>query len=255
MSKRKKQATKSTNGAQHDDYDEERDESESGDEEVLIDTDLLRWVQRIPLGADHLIVLATSLGGSDVLLQDRSAQEAKREPEQLTIAISNACERWARSERKKVRFRACWQRGDKTLSTHSWELGDSEVPSHELDGSVQSFLIEQQRQQHQTHKLHLEGFEMVQESWRSLLGLQNKRIEALERDNAELRDRLRKLDDVQSEIAAEHARAEVEDRGRSLEILEKRLLPVVQAFALKQAQQAQPQPQPQPPQPQPIQNA
>jgi hypothetical protein len=176
-------------------------------------------------------VLALSPSG-DSVIQDRQAAEARRDAAELTLAIEVSCERYAAAERRQVRFRAAWMRGEKTLATYAWEVGTGKQ-ERELDGSVQSFLQQQQQMQLAQHKLHLEGFEMVQDSWKSLLALQNKRIENLERENMELRDRLRKMDDVGSEIAIEQMRAEVDQRGRTVDLVENRLLPLAQAIAVK----------------------
>lgn len=210
-------------------------EQEQELDDLDIDEALLAFVMTPALGADHLLVLALSPGG-DSTIQDRQAAEAKRIPEKLAIAISAACERYAETERRAVRFRAAWQRGDKTLATYTWEMGSGKA-ERELDGSVQSFLIDQQSNARELHKLQLESFEMVQEGWRSLHTLQNKRIESLERENHELRDRLRKMDDVQTEIAIEQMRVEQEQRGRTVDLIEKRVLPLAQAFAVRQLEQ------------------
>lgn len=216
-------------GAKRDESDESESESE------LVDDALLAFVLTPALGADHLLVHAYSPAGEPVVIQDRQAAEAKRIPEPLAISITVACERWAATERRAVRFRAAWLRGDKLLASHTWECG-SGTQQQALDGSVQSFLQQQQLFAQAQHKLHLEGFEMVQDGWAKLLGLQNKRIESLEKDNGELRDRLRKMDDVGSEIAIEQMRAEVEQRGRTADLLEKRILPIAQAIAAKHLQ-------------------
>jgi len=213
-----------TNGSQ-DDADE--------DDEV-VDEDLVGFLSSPPAIADHVLVIAAGAGG-DQIVQDRSATETKKQANAIAAQIWIACERWAQSERRLVRFRASWMRGDKVLATHAWQCGeDSGAP--QLDGSVSSFLQQQQLFAQAQHKLHLEGFEMVQESWKSLLTLQNKRIEALEKDNAELRDRLRKLDDVGSELQIEAQRAELEQRGRTADILEKKVLPLAQALVVRQIQ-------------------
>lgn len=203
---------------------------------AVADAALLSFVCAPALGADRLVVMALSPSG-DSVIQDRQAAEAKRAAAELTLAIEVSCERYATAERRQVRFRAAWMRGEKTLATYQWEVG-SGTQERELDGSVQSFLQQQQQMQLAQHKLHLEGFEMVQESWKNLLNLQNKRIEALERDNAELRDRLRKMDDVGSEIAIEQMRADVEARGRTADLVEKRLLPLAQAIAVRHLESA-----------------
>ena len=213
-------------GAQSDDSDAES--------ELLVDEALLSFISTPALGADHLLVLALNPAG-DAVIQNRQAQEARRVPEALTISIAASCERHAAIERRAVRFRASWMRNDKTLATYAWECGSGKA-ERELDGTVQSFLIDQQSNAREMHKLQIESFEMVQEGWKSLHSLQNKRIESLERENAELRDRLRKLDDVQTELAIEQMRADVEQRGKTLGMLENRVLPLVQAVVVKQLQ-------------------
>ena len=170
-----------------------------------------------------------------MIVQDRTATEAKRGPNAIAAQITIACERWAQSERRIVRFRASWLRGDKVLATHAWECGEGGT-QQQLDGSVSSFLQQQQLFAQAQHKLHLEGFEMVQEGWQKLLTLQNKRIEALERDNQELRDKLRRVDDTGTEMAIESVRAEIEQRGRTTDLIEKRVLPLVQAIAMQKLQ-------------------
>lgn len=218
---------------------EPSDESEDDVAEAeIVDEALLSFVMTPAMGATTLLVQALSATSGDTIIQDRQVAEAKRIPEALAISISTACERFAAAERRAVRFRAAWMRNDKTLATYSFECGTSTPQAAELNGSVQSFLQQQQLFAQAQHKLHLEGFEMVQEGWAKLLQLQNKRIESLERDNGELRDRLRKLDDVGSEIAIEQMRAEVEQRGRTADLIEKRLLPLAQSFALSKIDQA-----------------
>jgi hypothetical protein len=218
----------STAGAQPDEPD---------DAIELVDEALLSFVLTPALGSTNLLVIALSPTG-DLVIQDRQLAEARRIPEALAISISTGCERYAATERRATRFRAAWMRGHKTLATYAWECGESAPQAAELNGSVQSFLQQQQLFAQAQHKLHLEGFEMVQEGWAKLLLLGHKRIEALERDNAELRDRMRKLDDVGSEIAIEQMRAEVEQRGRTADLIEKRLLPLAQSFALSKIESA-----------------
>lgn len=220
----------STRGARREDSDES--ETEQTDL-AIVDEALLSFVMTPAMGATNLLVLALSPTG-DSVVQDRQVAEAKRIPEQLAISIEQACERHAEAERRAVRFKAAWMRNDKTLATYAWETGSSQRQQVDLDGSALSFLQQQQLFAQAQHKLHLEGFEMVQEGWAKLLQLQNKRIEALERDNQELRDRLRKMDDVSSDLAMEQIRLETEQRGRTADLLEKRLLPIAQAFAMKQ---------------------
>lgn len=216
-------------GATHEDEDAS---------ELVEDAALLSFVSTPALGADHLLVLALNPSG-DAVIQNRQAQEARRIPEELTLSIAASCERHAAIEKRAVRFRASWMRNDKTLATYAWECGSGKA-ERELDGTVQSFLIDQQSNAREMHKLQIESFEMVQEGWKALHALQNKRIEALERENGELRDRLRKLDDVQTELAIEQMRVDLEQRGKTVDMVEKRLLPIVQAFAVKKLQESSP---------------
>lgn len=211
-----------------------RADSEPEESELLVDEALLSFISAPALGADHLLVLALNPSG-DAVIQNRQAQEARRNPESLTLSIAASCERHAAIEKRAVRFRVSWMRNDKTLATYAWECGSGKA-ERELDGTVQSFLIDQQSNAREMHKLQIESFEMVQEGWKALHSLQNKRIESLERENAELRDRLRKLDDVQTELAIEQMRADVEQRGKTLGMLENRVLPLVQAVVVKQLQ-------------------
>ena len=214
-----------TNGSNDDD----------DDDDDPVDEDLCAFLEAPPAIADHVLVVAASPSG-DAIVQDRTATEAKRGANALAAQITIACERWAQSERRIVRFRASWLKGDKVLATHAWECGEKSGGELQLDGSTASFLQQQQMFAQAQHKLHLEGFEMVQEGWQKLLTLQNKRIEALEKDNAELRDRLRKLDEVGSDLQVESMKAEIEARGRTADLIEKRVLPIVQAVAIKHLQ-------------------
>jgi hypothetical protein len=190
-----------------------------------------------PAAADHVLVVVTASTG-DVIVQDRTASECKRNPVGVAAQIAVACERWADVERRACRFRATWMRGEKTLATHSWQCGASEGGAPELDGSVISFLIQMQRNNQEEHKLKIERSEMEIEGWKTLLGFADKRIASLERDNQELRDRLRKLDDVGSELAIENARADIEARQRTADLLEKRVLPIAQAVIAHQMESA-----------------
>lgn len=61
-----------------------------------------------------------------------------------------------------------------------------------------------------------------------------KRIEALERDNEQLRDRLKKAGDVDAEVTYSTVAAEIEQRQRLTEIMESRLMPIAQALLAKQ---------------------
>lgn len=230
---RAKRASPTPSAATDDDQDDDQD-----DDDLALDEELELFIRRPPLGADHVLVIAQGHHG-DQVVQDRTAIEAQRAPLQMTRSIVAACQRWASVDGRTTKFRATWMRADRVLSAHQWQAGDGKDPTA-LDGTVESFLVQQQRFAEAQHRLHLEGFGMIQDGWKGLFVVQNKRIEALETDNAELRDRLRKVDDVGTEIALEQARAEVDARGRTADLIEKRLLPVAQALLLQQAARVQP---------------
>lgn len=220
--------TASTAGAMSEDSDEDNAPSDEA---------LAEFLSAPPTAADSLHVSAASPSG-DSIVQIRARKEVLADPDAIANAISSACERWANSERRLVRFRASWHRGERIVATHTFEHGEHSSDSPVLDGSAQSFLVQQQHAQLARDKLHLEGFEMMQDSWKSLLAIANKRNEALERENEQLRERLRKLDDVGNEIAIESARAEIEQRGRTADLIEKRLIPIAQAVVAQKLQEA-----------------
>lgn len=211
--------------------------SDDSEEPSATDDALAEFLAAPPATADTLHVVAASPSG-DAIVAIRQRAEVLREPDAHANRISDACERWSQSERRLVRFRASWHRGEKVVATHAFEHGTANSDGPMLDGTVQSFLIQQQHAQLANHKLHLEGFEMVQESWKSLLAIANRRNDALEKENQELRDRLRRLDDVGNEIALESARAELEARGRTADLIEKRLLPIAQAVVAQKLQES-----------------
>lgn len=213
------------------------DEDDDDDDDLDIDEELELFVRRPPVGADHIVVIAVTAKG-DEIVQDRSLTEARTKPNVLMTAMMASCERWARVAGRVTTFRATWFKQDKVLSAHQWQCGAGKDPT-ELDGTVESFLAQHQRHAEAQQRLHLEGFGMVQDSWRSLLSLAHKRIEALEKDNEDLRDRLRKADDVGSDIARETALAELEARGRTADMMENKLLPMAQALMLKQLEVSQ----------------
>lgn len=210
------------------------------DDEPDADRELELFVRRPPQGADRLLVVAITHQG-DQIVQDRSATEARLKPLVLTRSTMQSCERWARVDGRVTKFRATWQRQDSVLSAHQWQCGDGKDPTA-LDGTVESFLAQHQRHAEAQQRLHLEGFGMVQESWKSLLSTAHRRIEALEKDNEILRDRLRAADDTGHEIALETAKSELEQRGRTTDLIENRVLPIVQAMMLKQLEAGPPPP-------------
>ncbi|HKT94680.1 MAG TPA: hypothetical protein VJS18_21150 [Paraburkholderia sp.] len=216
----------------------------SSDAPIAATDALIVFVASPPASADRLVVTAVSPSSVETL-QDRTLSECKREPHLVAEQIAVACERWAQVERRLVRFRAAWLRGDKPCATHTWQVGANEEDPHVLDGSVMSVLLQLQKVfESQSvaitneRKLALESQEMVQSSWDRLFQVQNTRIAALEKDNDGLRDRLRKMDDVGTEIALESMRSDIEQRGRSADLIEKRLLPIMQVYMSQKMQEA-----------------
>jgi ribosome-binding ATPase YchF (GTP1/OBG family) len=221
-----------------------RDDSESDDSDPSDDDELSEFLASPPTAADVLHVVAASASG-DAIVQTRQRKEVLADVDAIAERITKACERWASSERRLVRFRASWQRGERILATHAFEYGEAVSNAPVLDGSAQSFLVQMQHAQLERDKLFIESLEAVQrqneistDSWKSLLNIANKRNEALEHENDKLRERLRKSDDVGNEIAIESARAEIEARGRTADLLEKRLLPIAQAFVAQKLQES-----------------
>lgn len=182
-------------------------------------------------------VTAASPNG-DQIVQVRARKEVLSDPDGIASGITMACERWATSERRQVRFRAAWLRGERIVATHTFEHGKGDKDHPLLDGSAQSFLVQQQHAQLARDKLHLEGLEVMQEGWKSLLDIANRRNVALEKENEMLRERLRKLEDSGAEMQIEQQRAELEQRGRTADLLETRVLPLVQHLVLKQLEPA-----------------
>lgn len=209
------------------------DDDDDEDEELATDEAIALFFRKPPSNADHVLVVAAAHGG-DAIIQDRAAAEVRRAPVQLANAVLQACDRYAYAEGREVKFRASWQVGERVIATHQWKCGEGDPQA--LDGTVESFLAQQQRHAEVSHRLYHDGYSMVQEGWRTLLTAANKRIESLESDNASLRDKLRRVDDVSSEIALEQARMEMEQRGRTADILENRVLPIAQAMLIKQAE-------------------
>lgn len=223
-----------------DDDDQADDDDDDDDNELAADEALSLFFKRPPVGADHVVVVALSHAGEQIV-QDRPAAEARRAFVQLANATARACERWAHSEGRECRFRASWQSGDRVLATHQWRAGQGDPQA--LNGTVESFLTQVQRhleaRESMSHERHIETREVAQtqqKAWETIVSAQDRRIAALEKDNADLRERLRRVDDVGSEIALEQAKADLEARGRTADILEKRVLPIVQAIVAQQIQ-------------------
>lgn len=223
----------STRGAQHDDSDDSDDSPAA----AATDEALAEFLGAPPTAADSMHVVASNPSG-DAVVQVRQRKEVLADPDGIADHISAACERWAQSERRLVRFRASWHRGERVVATHAFEHGTASTDQPILDGSAQSFLVQQQHAQLARDKLFIESQEMTYDSWKQLLAIANKRNEALEKENDLLRERLRKADDVGNEIAIESARAEIEQRGRTADLIEKRVLPIVQAIAVQKLQES-----------------
>lgn len=226
--------TVSTRGETSDDSDA----SDVGDEA------LQEFLAAPPTAADMLHVVAASPSG-DSIVQVRARKEVLADVDEMATRINAACERWASSERRLVRFRASWYRGERLLATHAFEHGVAVTDAPMLDGSSQSFLVQMQHAQLARDKLFIESLEsmaraneVTQDSWKSLLSIANKRNDALETEIDKLREKLRKSDDVGNEIAIESARAEIEARSRTADLIEKRVLPIVQAVAVQKLQEA-----------------
>jgi len=216
-----------------DDFDDiiediEDAETAPNDDNASQDPSLTLFLRRPPSGATHVVVIACTSSGEQVI-QDRDAAEA-REPAELADLLLDSCGRWAATEGRKTRFRLCWQIGDRTLASHQIVAGEGDPGA--LDGTVNSFLQQQQRHAETTHRLSHDGFQMVQSSWEKLQRASMQRIEALEKDNHELRERLRKAGDVEAEIAYSTVAADIEQRQRTTEIIEARVLPIVQQAIL-----------------------
>lgn len=213
--------------------DNEDDAADSGPAQ---DHALSLFFRRPPAGADHVQVVALTTTG-DHVLQDRSAAEAQRNPVGLANLVLESCTRWAATEGRTTKFRMLWLLGDRVLGSHQLACGDGDPTA--LDGTVESLLTQSQRHNETTQRIAHDGFQMVQEAWRELSQEQRKEIAALRAEVTELRDRLRKAGDVDAEIAISNAAAELEQRARTSEIFETKLLPIVQAMVLRQLQSSQ----------------
>jgi hypothetical protein len=215
-----------------DELDELEDESEQA-ETISQDHALTLFFRSPPSGVDHAVVMAYSAGNDNggQIVEDRSTSEISKDPARHANAVALACARWAQSEARQTRFRVTWQAGDRVLASHQLVCGDGDPTA--LDGTVDSFLSQQQRHSEVQHRLHHEGFSMVQDAWKQLLSGAMKRIEALERDNESLRERLRKAGDVEAEILTAQVAADLDQRVRTTDIVESRLLPIVQALVTK----------------------
>lgn len=214
--------------------DADDDEPELEPEAISRDHALTLFLRRPPAAADHFVVTAFATTG-DHVVQDRSAAECREDPVQLANDTIEGAERFAKSEGREMRFRATWQAGDRVLASHQWSCGEGDPRA--LDGTVESLLAQQQRHAEADHRLHHDGFAMVQEGWRDLNLAQKAEIAELRKECHELRERLRKVGDLETEIAAAEAASNLEQRSRTADILENRVLPIVQGLAMKYLEQ------------------
>lgn len=231
----KSPAKKSRRAVDPDDYDPEEDAADGGDE-LAHDEQLALFLRRPPAGAERVVVYAFTASG-DHTMQDRSATEARTAPVQLANTIMQLCERWARTEGRETRFRAQWQAGERTLASHQWRCGEGDPTA--LDGTVESFMGQAQRHLEHRDRIHLEAYADQNAGWKDLVAELRGEVKALRAENAELRERLRKANDVDAEIALATTESELARKGRMSDMLEHRVLPLLQHIALKAANAAQ----------------
>lgn len=208
-----------------DDYDPE-------DGELSHDEQLTLFLRRPPAGAERVCIFAFTASGEQVM-QDRSAAEARSAPVQLANTVMALSERWARTEGRETRFRAQWQAGERVLASHQWRCGEGDPTA--LDGTVESFLSQAQRHLEHRERTNLEGYNDQKDGWRELISAYRDEVKALRADNEQLRKRLQRADDTDAELARMQAEAAIGQKERTADIIEHRLLPLMQHFALKAA--------------------
>lgn len=212
------------------DYDDDDDDDEEPADEIATDHALALFLRRAPASADHWVCVAYTSSGEQIV-QDRSTPEARARPVELANDTYAQCVRWATAEGRQTRFRCTWQAGDRVLAAHQWTCGEGDPSA--LDGTVESLLSQQQRHAETLHRIHLEGYQLQNEAQKQLLASAMRRIDALEKDNELLRERLRKAGDVDADIAVQTVAADLEQRTRTADILEHKVLPVVQAVLMR----------------------
>ena len=193
------------------------------------DRSLTLFFRHPPQGADHFLVYASTPHG-ETLVQDRMISELDNPAATADLVLDN-CTRWAAAEGQQTRFRILWQHSDRLLASYQMVCGTGDAT--QLDGSVNSFMMQHQRHAEVRERISHQGFELVQEAWRTLQSSSMERIIALERDNAALRERLKKAGDVEAEIAYSTVAAEIEQKQRTTEILESRLMPILQGVLMQ----------------------
>lgn len=207
------------------------EDDDSDADEPALDQQLAMFVRRPPSAADRFIAIAQSSQG-DQIVQDRSATELRAtDSRAFANELASHCERWARVEGREVRFRGTWQAGDRVLGSYSWRAGNGDPLK--LDGTVESMLIQMQRHIETRDRVALEERGMLKDGWSELLKLAYKRIGELEAHLAAANDRLKKAGDVDAEIAITTTAAQLEQRARLNDIVETRVLPIIQALAVR----------------------
>jgi hypothetical protein len=214
---------------------EPADDADEPDDEIATDTALFLFLRKPPSAADHCVIIATTQQGEHVV-QDRTVSEVRKQPKQLANAVLASCSKLALSERRELRFRATWQQGDRVVASYAWRVGDGDPTA--LDGTVDSFLRQQQQHSETLHRVHLEGLPMLQDGWNKLLSSAHRRIDALEKQNEELSARLRKAGDVEAEVIMATTASDLEARTRTADMIQDRLLPLLQHLLLKAANSA-----------------
>lgn len=210
---------------------EDGGDDEDEDDDQALDVQLALFLRRPPTAADHFVCLAQS-GQGDQVVQDRSAAEVR----QLTAArfaneLVGFCDRWAKSEGREVRFRGTWQSGDRVLGSYSWRSGYGDPMK--LDGTVESMFMQMQRSFETKDRMNIESLGMLKDGWHELLKLAYKRIAELELSLATANDRLKKAGDVDAEIAITTSAAAIQQRERFADIIEGRVMPIMQAMAVR----------------------
>ena len=204
------------------DDDDDDDDDDDAASEIATDRALALFLRRPPAVADHWVCAAYTAAGEQIV-QDRSTAETRARPVELANDTFAACQRWAASEGRQTRFRIMWMASDRVLASHQWTCGDGDPSA--LDGTVESFLSQQQRHSETNHRLHLEGFQLVAEAQRTLLASAMRRIDSLESKNELLREKLRKANDVDADIAVQQVAADLESRVRATDSSSTRFCP------------------------------
>jgi len=216
-----------------------------GSSEPPLDQALELFMRRPPSAADHLVVTVLAFDGSEHLLADISRTEVAAETTEAANQIALSSRSWAANERRECRFRALWQGSDRILSSYAWRSGESaEANGGALDGTMQAMLAQNQRHLESLMRLLIEKDAGHQRSFDRLTSMQDRRILALETRANELAERLRAAGDSDNELATQTLAAELEGRARTQEILLTRVVPLIEAAAVRHFQSVSGAPQP-----------